>query len=130
MLRKTLGLVVLLWLGAAAAQEATPSVYVDITPSFVTNYDEGARLKYLKARVSLKVMSDSAEVVMHHLPSIQNSLVILFSSQAEENLTSTVGRETLRREALQEVRNVMASLERQGNQKIEDLYFTDFIVQQ
>ncbi len=130
MVRKTLGLVVLFWFSAAAAQEIAPSVYVDITPSFVTNYDEGARLKYLKARVSLKVMSDSAEVVMHHMPSIQNSLVILFSSQAEENLTSTVGRETLRREALQEVRSVMASLERQGNQKIEDLYFTDFIVQQ
>ena len=130
MLRKTLGVLVSLWMAAVAAQEIDSSIYMDISPSFVTNYDEGARLKYLKARVSLKVMTDSAEMVMHHMPSIQNSLVILFSSQAEENLTSTVGRETLRREALEEVRRVMSTLERQGNQKIEDLYFTDFIVQQ
>jgi flagellar FliL protein len=57
-------------------------------------------------------------------------LVILFSSQAEENLTSTVGRESLRREALKEVRSVMSTLENAGNEKIEELYFTDFIVQQ
>ncbi|MFT6092979.1 MAG: flagellar FliL protein [Pseudohongiellaceae bacterium] len=116
--------------GTVAAQGLPESVYVDITPSFVTNYDEGARLKYLKARVSLKVEAESEMIIWHHLPSIQNALVILFSSQAEENLTSTVGRESLRREALKEVRSVMSTLENAGNEKIEELYFTDFIVQQ
>ena len=116
--------------GPIAAQDMPASVYVDISPSFVTNYDEGARLKYLKARVSLKVAAESEEMVWHHLPSIQNTLVILFSSQAEENLTSTVGRESLRREALEEVKSVMSTLENGGNQEIEELYFTDFIVQQ
>lgn len=116
--------------GTAAAQVIPDSVYVDITPSFVTNYDEGARLKYLKARVSLKIKAESEEMVWHHLPSIQNTLVILFSAQAEENLTSTVGRESLRREALQEVKSIMSTLANSGNQNIEELYFTDFIVQQ
>lgn len=114
----------------AAAQDMPKSVYVDITPSFITNYDEGARLKYLKARVSLKVEADSEMTIYHHLPSIQNVLVMLFSSQAEENLTSTVGRESLRREALEEVQRVMLTLENGGNKLIEELYFTDFVVQQ
>lgn len=112
------------------AQEMPDSKYVDISPSFVTNYDEGARLKYLKARVSLEVTPDSEERVWHHLPSIQNVLVILFSAQAEENLTSTVGRESLRREALEQVKNAMVTLEKDGAQKIKNLYFTDFVVQQ
>lgn len=112
------------------AQEVVDSVYVDINPDFVTNYDEGARLKYLKATVSLKVVGLSEAMVRHHLPSIKNSLIILFTSQAEENLTSTVGRETLRREALDEVRDTLALLERDGDQQIEDLYFTNFVVQQ
>lgn len=116
--------------GTVGAQEELNSVYLDISPSFITNYDEGARLKYLKARVSLKVLVDDAAMVMHHFPSIQNALVILFSSQAEENLTSTIGRESLRREALQEVRSVMSALENGGHKKVEELYFTDFIVQQ
>ncbi|NKB34489.1 MAG: flagellar basal body-associated protein FliL [Pseudomonadales bacterium] len=111
-------------------QEVPDSVYVNISPDFVTNYDEGARLKYLKASVALKIVGLSEEAVRHHLPSIKNSLVILFTSQAEENLTSTVGRETLRREALDEVRRIMSTLERDGDQQIEDLYFTNFIVQQ
>ncbi len=130
MFRSVIAGLLLIAATASTAQEVPPSVYIDISPSFVTNYDEGARLKYLKARVSLKVVTDSEEMIRHHLPSIQNTLVILFSSQAEENLISTVGRESLRREALEEVRRVMSMLERQGNQKIEDLYFTDFIVQQ
>ena len=116
--------------GPVSAQAPPSSVYVNISPDFVTNYDEGARLKYLKAAVSLKVDGDSGNMVRHHLASIKNNLIILFSSQAEENLTSTVGRETLRREALDEVRRVLATLERGGEEKIQDLYFTNFIVQQ
>lgn len=116
--------------GAALGQDAPDSKYVEITPSFVTNYDEGARLKYLKARVALEVTPESEERIWHHLPSIQNVLVILFSAQAEENLTSTVGRESLRREALQEVKNAMLTLEQDGARQIKDLYFTDFVVQQ
>ena len=92
MVAKSLGILVLLWISAANAQPEQSSYYLDIAPSFVTNYDEGARLKYLKATVSLKLVDENAAVVMHHMPSIQNALVILFSSQAEENLTSTVGR--------------------------------------
>jgi len=108
----------------------TDSLYIDITPDFVTNYDEGARLKYLKASVSLKVVGESEPIVRHHLPSIKNGLIILFTSQAEENLTSTIGREILRREALDEVRRVMGRLEHEGADHIVDLYFTNFVVQQ
>jgi flagellar FliL protein len=114
----------------ALAQELPASVYVDISPDFVTNFDEGARLKYLKASVSLKVDTESEPQVRYHLPSIKNNLIILFSAQAEENLTSTVGRETLRREALEEVKQVFGMLERNGADKVQDLYFTNFIVQQ
>ena len=116
--------------GIVLAQEMPASVYVNITPDFVTNFDEGARLKYLKASVSLKVDTESEPQVRYHLPSIKNNLIILFSSQAEENLTSTVGRETLRREAREEVRQVFGMLERDGEDRVQDLYFTNFVVQQ
>jgi flagellar FliL protein len=113
---------------AASAQSST--VYVDIVPSFVTNYDEGARLKYLKTSVSLKVFSENEESVRHHMPSIKNSLILLFSSQAEENLTSTRGREILRQEALGEIKRLMATLEISGDEHVDSLYFTNFVVQQ
>ena len=121
---------VLLLPAVALGQEAPETSYVNITPDFVTNFEEGARLKYMKASVSLKVESASEERVRYHMPSIKNNLVILFSAQAEENLTSTVGRETLRREALDEVRSVFGMLEKDGEDKVQDLYFTNFVIQQ
>ncbi len=115
---------------ALVAQEIPDSVYINITPDFITNYDEGARLKYIKASVSLKVVGESEPMVRHHLPSIKNGLILLFTSQGEENLSSTVGREILRREALDEVRRIIAELETSGEDQVEDLYFTNFVVQQ
>ncbi|MFK7864545.1 MAG: flagellar basal body-associated FliL family protein [Pseudohongiellaceae bacterium] len=128
--KTVLGICLFYLSSTVAAQDAPNSKYVEISPSFVTNYDEGARLKYLKARVALEVTPESEERIWHHLPSIQNALVLLFSAQAEENLTSTVGRESLRREALMEVQQAMRTLEKDGDKQIKDLYFTDFVVQQ
>ena len=113
----------------AWGQSDEDMAYVNITPSFITNYDEGARLKYLKADVSIKIVAEAEEMIRFHMPSIQNGLVIFFSSKAEEDLTSTVGRETLRREALDVVKRVMSTLERSGDLKVSDLYFNNFVVQ-
>jgi len=129
-----------LWtISATAAEEETAELeaeaeaelmYVEITPAFVTNYERGARLKYMKADVSLRVTTSIAYKVRHHMPFIKNSLILMFSEQEEENLTSTTGREVLRREALEEVRRVMGYLEPGSATEIENLYFTNFIVQQ
>lgn len=118
--------------GWAKAQEGESAelVYVEITPSFVTNYDRGARLKYLKANVALRVQAEGEYIVRKHLPYLQNSLVMLFSAQAEENLTSTMSREVLRREALDEIKRSLSVLQSGGDMLVADLYFTDFVVQQ
>lgn len=105
-------------------------MYVDIKPTFVANYERGARLKYMKTDVSLRVTAAVAYKVRHHMPFIKNSLILMFSEQQEENLTSTTGREVLRREALEEVRRVMGDLEPGSSTEIENLYFTSFIIQQ
>lgn len=121
---------VLLPLFAVAQEEEGDRVFIEIMPSFVTNYERGARLKYLKANIALQVNSEGEQVVRHHLPYLKNSLVLLLSSQAEENLTSTMGREVLRQQALDEVKRAMAQLEKGGDMLVSELYFTDFIVQQ
>ena len=66
----------------------------------------------------------------YHLPCIKYRLIILFSAQAEEKLTSTVGRETLRMEALDEAKQLMGQMARQGDGAIENLYVTKFVIQQ
>jgi flagellar FliL protein len=104
--------------------------YVNLSPSFVTNYDGGGRLRYLKVDVAVRVLRPTDMVVVNHLPYIRNALVELFSSQLEEDLSSTQGTEKLREEALAAVRDAIDYLEGEGSENITDLYFTSFVIQQ
>ncbi len=104
--------------------------YVELKPTFVTNYGiaEYGRLKYLKADVSVKLSSSDAEVaVRYHLPALRNILVLLFSAQDEGTVSSSEGREHLREQALLELQKVLEQEE--GDTYIEDILFTNFILQ-
>ena len=117
---------------AEPAPEAptTGILYVSLAPTFVTNYDGGGRLKYLKTDISLRVQAAAAVRVSLHLPYLRNRLVVLFSSQLEENLTSTEGKETLRMQALQEIRTALGYVDQASTANaVTDLYFTTFVVQ-
>lgn len=108
----------------------SPHPYISLAPSFVTNYDGGGRLRYLKADVTVRVMRPSDAAIRHHMPYIRNALVELFSSQLEENLSSTQGMEVLRIEALEVIRHVLDELDGHGGEDVTDLYFTSFVLQQ
>lgn len=104
--------------------------YVDLGAPFVTNYDGGGRLKYLKTQVSLRVRPPANDAVQQHMPYLRNELVMLFSRQLEEDLTSTQGKEELREQALELIRDALdnlASPEAAAN--VQNLYFTAFVVQ-
>jgi len=130
-----LGLVAVLAGVPALAEEATETDshqirYVPMEPGFVTNFGSGGdgRLGFVKADVSLQVASRKAEVaVRYHYPALRNSLVLLLSRQDEATLASSAGRETLRQTALAELQDILQ--EEEGSPYIEDLLFTDFIVQ-
>lgn len=117
--------------GDGPAVEVGPGlVYLSLGPTFVSNYDGGARLKYLQTDVSVRVHTAIEELFLFHLPAIRNRLVVLLAAQLEENLTSTQGREALRRQALEEVRDVLRTLESDAHSaRVVDLYFTTFVVQ-
>lgn len=103
-------------------------IYIPIKPPFVVNYGGAGRLRYIKAEVALRLDSpDAANSVRHHLPYIRNELVMLFASQTNESIASQEGKELLRQEALQAVREVIQRED--GQEGIVDLYFTSFLIQ-
>ncbi len=106
----------------------TGSIYIPFKPPFVVNYGGAGRLHYLKADITVRLQDGAAaNSVRHHMPYIRNNLVMLFSAQTEESINSQDGKEALRQEALQEVRNVIMQEDRQEG--VVDLYFNTILVQ-
>ena len=127
---------VLLAASAALAEEETPAApggvvrYVELTPTFITNFgvSDSGHLRYVKADVTVRVTNKDAEyAARYHLPALRNSLVLLLARQDESTISSTAGRETIKAEALAELREILEREE--GSPHIEDLMFTNFIVQ-
>ena len=115
--------------GAEAGQTAKPgSIYIPLKPAFVVNYGGPGRLKYIKADISLRLQdSTAANSVRHHMPYIRNNLMMLFSAQTDESISSQDGKEALRQEALAAVREVIKQEDQ--TEGIVDLYFNAFLIQ-
>ena len=104
--------------------------YVELKPTFVTNFgiSNTGYMRYVKADVTVRVANKDAEyAARYHLPALRNRLVLLLSRQDEATVVSSAGRETLKAEALAELREVLEAEE--GQPHIEDLMFTNFVVQ-
>lgn len=101
------------------SEQPKAAIYLPIKPQFVVNYGGGARLKYLKAMVTVRVASsEGASSVRHHMPYIRNNLVLLFASQTDETLSSQDGKEAMRQAALGVIREL---LEREDELPPEDV---------
>jgi flagellar FliL protein len=112
---------------AAEEAPAATSSYVDLQPPFVTNYGGAGRLRFLRADVSLRVEAGGEPAVMHHMPAIRHKLIMLLSRQTEDAVSTMEGKELMRLEALEEVRNILMAEE--GEHNIRDLLFTRFVIQ-
>ena len=95
--------------------------YVELKPTFVANFgisDTGA-LKYVRADVTVRVSNKDAEfATRYHLAALRNRIVLLLSRQDESTVASAAGRE---------LREVLEAEE--GDAHIDDLMFTNFVVQ-
>ncbi|OMH39668.1 flagellar basal body-associated FliL family protein [Motiliproteus sp. MSK22-1] len=119
------------------AQDAEPkqsggSEYIELQPPFIVSFGGPGPLKYLKTEVTLIVPQGDAEgKVKLHQPPIRNSLVMLLSRQTSEDVATAAGRDHIRLEALEELRQILVvEYGNDGYEMIKDLLFTSFVVQQ
>lgn len=124
-----------LYITAALAEDPTPSAapagsqiqYVEITPSFVANY-QAPKLRYVRADITVIATNTlAAEAIGRHQPLIRHHLIMLLSRQTEENLVTPEGRSQLKQDAIQEIIKVLES--EQESTEVQDLLFTSFIVE-
>lgn len=105
-----------------------PAVYLPIDPAFVVNFASQGKARFLQ--ISVEVMTREAEVpeqVKLHMPAIRNNLVLLFSAQTFDSVSTLEGKEVLREEALEVIQEILE--EETGDVGIEAVYFTSFVMQ-
>lgn len=108
--------------------ESLPAIYLPIDPAFVVNFASQGKARFLQVTVEVMtrdpVMTDQIKL---HMPVIRNNLMLLFSSQSYDGVSTLEGKETLREEALEVVQQILE--EETGDPGIEAVYFTSFVMQ-
>lgn len=111
-----------------AEEPGGPAVYIPLNPAFVVNFTDTSKARFLQ--VTMEAMTRNPEVpgqIDNHLPAIRNNLVLLFSSQTYESVSTLDGKEILREEALSVVQEVLE--QETGDPGIEAVYFTSIVMQ-
>jgi flagellar FliL protein len=111
------------------AQPKLPALYVKYEPPFVVNFDAKGVMRFLQ--VSMEAMTRDArteELIKSNEPKIRNNMLLLLGSQTYETIATMEGKEELRRKALGIIAKVVEDEGGEGK-KVEDIYFTSFVMQ-
>lgn len=116
----------------AGAEEADGegAFYVKISRGLVINYGAPSinRLRFAKVGMSVRVSSgEASDAVEHHLPLLQDSMIMLLSGYAEDAMRTVRGKEKIRKSALKQMRELLQKEE--GEPYVEDVLFDNFVVQ-
>ena len=106
-----------------------PAIYVEFNPPFVVNFDAKGVMRFLQ--VSIQVMTrdhETSEMVKLHEPKIRNNMLLLLGSQTLDTISTTEAKEELRKKALETIAKIVEDEGGEGK-KVEDLYFTSFVMQ-
>jgi flagellar FliL protein len=116
---------------AKAEEPKPPPVYLAFDPPLVVSFQDQATMRFLQATVEVMTRDEeSINAVKTHMPVIRNNLLNALSGKTLAELTSREGKEALRVACLAEVQKVLkANADKDSKVKVEDLYFTSFVVQ-
>ncbi len=114
-------------LAVAGEKDSAPEIaYYALEPALITNVK--GKLQYVKVEVQLMTeRPDKLGDIELNAPAIRHTLLMLLTEQDGDTLRTPVGKETLRKTALESVRNTLKELT--GKKLVEELYFTAFFVQ-
>ena len=112
-----------------AAEPKLPALYVKYEPPFVVNFDAKGVMRFLQ--VSIQVMTrdhETSEMGKLHEPKIRNNMLLLLGSQTLDTISTTEAKEELRKKSLETIAKIVDDEGGEGK-KVEDLYFTSFVMQ-
>jgi flagellar FliL protein len=93
--------------GEAEVPEVAPS-YLALEPPFVVNFTHRGTLRYLQVSLELAYQDPALLAkVTERMPQVRNDLILLFSNQDYEKLSTKIGKEELRQEILSAINHVI-----------------------
>lgn len=104
------------------------TAYFGIRPPIIVNIADGRNVRFMQIGVQFRVReaADSATLELHG-DAIRHELLMLFSSQQIDQVTTVKGKEVLRQSAIDTVKQLLRKLT--GKDMIDEIYFTSFIIQ-
>lgn len=113
---------------SAAAETAKVAQYYALDPSIVVNFQDDRAIRFLQVGISLMAYDPKAiDAAKAAEPRIRNALLLLFSGQKYENLSTEQGKLALQKQALKQVQDILQQAP--GKPSIDGLYFTSFVIQ-
>lgn len=107
---------------------AKPAMYFAFDPPLIVNFDDSQAVRFLQLQIEVLTRDEKyVEAVKLHQPVIRNNLLMLMNGRDYKTLMTRDGKEALRIECLKEVQRILKK--ETGNNGVEDLYFTSFVVQ-
>ncbi|MFQ3190887.1 MAG: flagellar FliL protein [Paraglaciecola sp.] len=114
--------------GASALVKTGTALYVAMPRPFVFNVPGSTRDRLVEIKVQLMMRgSDNEEQAKMHIPLIEGTLLKTFSTANADDLVTEAGKIAIRDSALKEVQITM--LDVSGNQTVEEVLFTGFVMQ-
>jgi flagellar FliL protein len=95
----------------------------------VANFEAKGQMRFLQVSVEIMTRDPvTADLIKLHDPMIRNDLLMLFGNQQYESISTLEGKDKLRGAALAAVAKVVGA-EGGDPKKVEQLYFTSFVMQ-
>lgn len=102
--------------------------YFAFDTPFVVNFEDQASLRFLQIGLELMVKNpETIEALKDNMPVIKNTLILLFSSQDYQSISTREGKERIRAQTLSEIQKILK--EKTGDPGVEAVYFTSFVMQ-
>jgi len=114
---------------AGAVAASAESSYVAMDPPMIVNIlDQAGGSRFLQVTIEVMVNNTAtAEAINKHMPAIRNNLMLLFSSQSQEDMNTTEGKDSLREMARTEIMKILKLT--QSPAMVQAVYFTGFVMQ-
>lgn len=104
-----------------------PASYFDIKQPFLVTFNVDGRQRYMQVSISVVSRDASAFTTLeHHLPLILSRLNSTYSAADFNELKTEAGKLALQEKSLSVINEM---LETEGAEKIENVYFTNFVLQ-